>query len=148
MLAVLKSGAGYLPLDPDYPGARLGFMVGDSGARCLLSSRDHAGSLVVAEGAVLPPTLCLDDADLAARLRAYPAGPVSDGERCAPLQPEHLAYLIYTSGSTGTPKGVGNSPWGNLVNQSQLDTAMMPATDWFRLWGLTEDMQSVLMLRS
>ena len=114
MLAVLKSGAGYLPLDPDYPGARLGFMVGDSGGALPAEQSAHAGSLVVADGAVLPQTLCLDDADLAARLQAYPGGPVSDGERVAPLQPDHLAYLIYTSGSTGTPKGVG-IPHRNVI---------------------------------
>ncbi|HEX8620257.1 MAG TPA: amino acid adenylation domain-containing protein, partial [Thermoanaerobaculia bacterium] len=80
ILATLKAGAAYLPLDPSYPAERLAFMRADSGS-----------------------TIALDAQSLAATdLDAYPA---HAPERAA-LQPEHLAYLIYTSGSTGRPKGV------------------------------------------
>jgi amino acid adenylation domain-containing protein/non-ribosomal peptide synthase protein (TIGR01720 family) len=76
VLGVLKSGAGYLPLDPDYPAERIARTIAD------------AAPVTVLDGA-LP--------DLA----GYPAGPVRTGPR-----PEHPAYVIYTSGSTGVPKGV------------------------------------------
>ncbi|RLK09870.1 amino acid adenylation domain-containing protein [Micromonospora sp. M71_S20] len=79
LVAVLKAGAAYLPLDPDLPAQRRAFMVRDSGAR-----------LVVTEDF------------LAAEDRASPAGDPSPSER---ITPGHAAYLIYTSGSTGRPKG-------------------------------------------
>lgn len=94
MLAVLKAGGAYLPLDPAYPAERLAYMVAD--ARALLCVTDHTGD------AVLPtavPRLCLehDRHGLAMEPAVNPAGVAGRG---------HLAYVIYTSGSTGRPKGV------------------------------------------
>ncbi|RKN04858.1 non-ribosomal peptide synthetase [Streptomyces radicis] len=103
MLAVLKSGAAYLPLDPAYPAERLRFMIGDARPSCLVT--DAAGAardLGDARGAVV----VLDDAPVAAELAATAAHDVADAERHAPLLPGHPAYVIFTSGSTGTPKGV------------------------------------------
>jgi natural product biosynthesis luciferase-like monooxygenase protein len=77
MLAVMKTGAAHLPLDPDYPEARIDFMVQDSGAKLVL--RDA------------PPDVSRDDATATSL-------PSSDSQR--------PAYVIYTSGSTGKPKGV------------------------------------------
>ena len=118
MLGILKAGAAYLPLDPDYPAARLGFMLEDSRARGLLTTCAREADLRVALGAqaaegtapaiggnTLPATICLDDPTLAARLAGYLPGTVEDGERTRPLRPGNLAYLIYTSGSTGTAQG-------------------------------------------
>ncbi len=101
LLAVLKAGAAYLPLDPSYPADRLRYMLADSGAR-----------LIVSHGA-LPAGLDagrLADADL-----PRVVDPMLDAERIAacpavapsvPADAESLAYVIYTSGSTGRPKGV------------------------------------------
>ena len=87
LLAILKTGAAYLPLDPSYPADRIAFMVEDSGA-----------ALVVADtGAALPAFLD------PARVVSHEAGEDFAGMRGAPAD---LAYLIYTSGSTGRPKGV------------------------------------------
>src|SRR5438105_2471126 len=94
MLAALKSGAAYLPLDPSYPSERLRFMVEDSGAAAV----------------VVQP-------DLADRLARFVAAPLiatdGDGETAGaspdPLpepKPDDAAYVIYTSGTTGNPKGV------------------------------------------
>jgi aspartate racemase len=93
LLAVLKAGAAYLPLDPSYPKQRLGYMLQDSGAR-----------LVVA------------GASAAAALSDLPAKVIALNEGCFSRQPSHalashavaenLAYLMYTSGSTGPPKAV------------------------------------------
>ncbi|BCL16584.1 non-ribosomal peptide synthetase [Micromonospora sagamiensis] len=101
-LAVLKSGAAFLSLDPAYPLARLSFMVDDAEPSLLLLSRE-----TTALGDHLPVRrLLVDDPELTARLATLDAGPLSDRERTLPTSPWQPAYLIYTSGSTGTPKGV------------------------------------------
>jgi amino acid adenylation domain-containing protein/non-ribosomal peptide synthase protein (TIGR01720 family) len=94
MLAVLKSGGAFVPLDPDYPRERLSYMVEDSGLKWLLTSSNLAERLPLGES-VEP--LYLDRLDLSAFAASTPA---------VPLHPLNLAYLIYTSGSTGQPKGV------------------------------------------
>ncbi|MDX5310670.1 MAG: AMP-binding protein, partial [Rhodococcus sp. (in: high G+C Gram-positive bacteria)] len=95
LLAVLKSGAAYLPIDTTYPAERLRYMLEDSRPRCLLTDA----------GGVLPdlglPRVHVEDDDPHA-----PSGPVTDAERIAPLRADNRAYVIYTSGSTGRPKGV------------------------------------------
>ncbi|WP_201787424.1 amino acid adenylation domain-containing protein, partial [Pseudomonas sp. BMS12] len=94
MLAVLKSGGAFVPLDPDYPRERLSYMVEDSGLKWLITSSDLAERLPLGEGV---DPLYLDQLDLAAFDASAPA---------IQLHPLNLAYLIYTSGSTGQPKGV------------------------------------------
>ena len=95
VLAVLKAGGCYLPLDAGHPPARLAFLLADAGAALVLTSTDLAPRLPREV-----PALCLDeDAE-----EPSPA-PLDDAERRAALRPDHLAYIIYTSGSTGTPKG-------------------------------------------
>ncbi|WRZ04763.1 amino acid adenylation domain-containing protein [Streptomyces sp. NBC_00385] len=103
LLAVLKAGAGYMPLDPEYPAERIAYMLGDARPACVLTTAAHAH--------VLPPevadaTVTVDAAPTAAMLAALPATDVTDAERRAPLDGAHPAYVIYTSGSTGRPKGV------------------------------------------
>jgi amino acid adenylation domain-containing protein len=90
LLAVLKAGGAYLPLDPDYPAERLAFMLADSGARLVATDSRLA--------ALLPdrlPSVLLDRLDGAASAADLPAA-----------SPANLAYVIYTSGTTGVPKGV------------------------------------------
>ena len=104
LLAVLKSGAAYLPLDVSYPAERTAFLLTDSGARLLITTGDgeeHEGRLPGA-----PPRLELGSPAVAAALAEPCAPDVCDHNRNAPPAPGHAAYLIYTSGSTGTPKGV------------------------------------------
>lgn len=91
LIAVLKAGAAWLPLDPDYPADRLAFMLTDSGAALVLTD----GSALAFEA----PCAVLDAGDILATGEAV-------GRISAPLGPDDLAYLIYTSGSTGRPKGV------------------------------------------
>ncbi|MGH3157438.1 MAG: non-ribosomal peptide synthetase, partial [Streptosporangiaceae bacterium] len=102
VLGVLKAGAAYLPLDPDLPPGRISFMLADARPTLLLTD--------LATAAVLPPggpeRLILGQEDVREVLAAWPANPVTDADRRAPLRPGHPAYVIYTSGSTGTPKGV------------------------------------------
>jgi amino acid adenylation domain-containing protein len=109
LMAILKSGAAYLPIDPDYPEARIGLMLADARPVLVLSDMATAARLA---GALDRPamrgseTLLLDDPTLTDRLAASPATPPHDIHRRVPFDPRHPAYVIYTSGSTGKPKGV------------------------------------------
>ncbi|GGV31215.1 non-ribosomal peptide synthetase [Streptomyces spectabilis] len=97
---VLKSGAGYLPVDPGYPAERIRFMLADAAPALVVAARETAGALPAdCEPLILEdcPADCADlpgDADLTA------------ADLARPLLPDHPAYVIYTSGSTGRPKGV------------------------------------------
>ncbi|WP_326682673.1 non-ribosomal peptide synthetase [Streptomyces sp. NBC_01237] len=97
LLAVLKAGAAYLPVDLDYPADRVAFMLGDSGARTVVTTAEAAGRLPVVPG--LGHLLVGGDD----RTEDVPGTP---GTPARPAGPDHPAYLIYTSGSTGRPKGV------------------------------------------
>ncbi|WP_330257130.1 amino acid adenylation domain-containing protein [Nocardia sp. NBC_00565] len=99
--AIAKTGAGFVPVDPNYPAERVRHMIADS----------HAvlGLTVTEVGAGLPdevPWLTIDTGDIDRRLDDYSAEPVTDADRLRPLRAAHPAYVIYTSGSTGKPKGV------------------------------------------
>ncbi|QUX29750.1 amino acid adenylation domain-containing protein [Nocardiopsis akebiae] len=100
LLAVLKSGAAYLPLDPSYPAARLAAMAADADPALTVAVGSTAPETASGKGTVL-----LDDPATRAEIDGQPAGPpAADG--VAPPGPDDLAYVIYTSGSTGRPKGV------------------------------------------
>ncbi|WP_460724205.1 non-ribosomal peptide synthase/polyketide synthase [Nocardia heshunensis] len=100
ILAVVKAGAAFLPVDPAYPMDRQRHMLSDSQAAVGLTVA--ACRSAVPDG---PRWLVLDDPELTAQMRALPDTPIQDTERRRPSI-AHPAYLIYTSGSTGLPKGV------------------------------------------
>jgi len=102
VLAVLKSGAAYAPLDPDYPEERLAAMIADAGLSGLIVNATTRGLVGSAAWRV---DLDADRAGIAAQPASDPA---------VPVQPGDAAYLLYTSGSTGRPKGVLVSH-GNLA---------------------------------
>ncbi|WP_241000026.1 AMP-binding protein, partial [Streptomyces sp. Tu 4128] len=83
LLAVLKSGAAFLPIDPHYPADRVAYMLADA-----------------------EPALTLREPVADAELAAYAGGDLGAGELRGPVLGAHPAYTIYTSGSTGRPKGV------------------------------------------
>ncbi|MFY0144202.1 amino acid adenylation domain-containing protein [Bacillus cytotoxicus] len=119
LLAVLKAGAGYLPLDPDYPADRISFMLSDAQPVCIITSTEveieyQATNVIV-----------IDDVKTRNAIDQYCTEDIEDVERIQPLLPVHLAYVIYTSGSTGKPKGV-MIPHQNVVR-------LFGATDhWFQ----------------
>ncbi|WP_245716671.1 non-ribosomal peptide synthetase [Nocardia mikamii] len=99
--AIAKTGAGFVPVDPNYPADRVAHMVTDSGAKL--------GLTVAQVAADLPDSvewLTVDAPEFAAALAEFPGDPVTYADRLRPLRAEHPAYVIYTSGSTGKPKGV------------------------------------------
>ncbi|WP_433213846.1 non-ribosomal peptide synthetase [Microtetraspora malaysiensis] len=104
LLAVLKSGAAYLPLDLTYPRERLAFMIRD--ARPALAVTTAEGSRLLREAAGEITSLELDRPQTAASLAELSGASLTDAERATPARPAHAMYVIYTSGSTGTPKGV------------------------------------------
>ncbi|HJT04195.1 MAG TPA: amino acid adenylation domain-containing protein, partial [Pseudonocardiaceae bacterium] len=101
LLAVVKSGAGYVPIDTALPAARIAFMCADADPTVVLTTRDSAGCLPAGVAHVV-----MDDPEIAGQVAGHPADEVSDAQRVGPLLPSHPAYAIYTSGSTGRPKGV------------------------------------------
>jgi amino acid adenylation domain-containing protein len=103
LLGILKSGAAYVPLDPDYPPERLAFMLTDARPACLITSGEVSASL---PGDLPLLSLELDDARTQKLLAAAPTCNPSDADRVRPLARDNPAYVIYTSGSTGKPKGV------------------------------------------
>ncbi|USA05238.1 amino acid adenylation domain-containing protein [Streptomyces lydicamycinicus] len=102
LLAVVKSGAAYVPVDPSYPADRTAYMLADSGPELLLTTAGAAAGLPESR----PRTLLLDDPGTARALAGYGDGDLTDADRGGPLSPSNAAYVIYTSGSTGRPKGV------------------------------------------
>ncbi|HEY4050821.1 MAG TPA: amino acid adenylation domain-containing protein, partial [Acidobacteriaceae bacterium] len=99
LLAVLKAGAAYVPLDPAYPLERLGFMLEDSEPVALLT-QNHLLSLLANKVSVSVLDLEQDAALWAMEAETNP------DPQALRLNVHHLAYVIYTSGSTGQPKGV------------------------------------------
>ncbi|MED7924029.1 amino acid adenylation domain-containing protein [Nonomuraea sp. LP-02] len=103
LLGVLKAGAAYLPVDPEYPAERVAFMLADSAPAALLTQRGLRAALPASAALVLD----LDDP------AAWPGG---DGGPLPESRPGDVAYVIYTSGSTGRPKGVPNTH-GAIANR-------------------------------
>ncbi|MFJ5633363.1 amino acid adenylation domain-containing protein [Streptomyces goshikiensis] len=93
LLAIVKAGCAYVPIDPEYPAARVEFMIQDAGVPLILTQEHHRPALAHARLLVLTDE-SLDHED--------DTNPVRD------LRPDSPVYMIYTSGSTGQPKGVIN----------------------------------------
>ncbi|WP_085707327.1 non-ribosomal peptide synthetase [Pseudomonas sp. B35(2017)] len=122
LLAVLKAGAGYVPIDPAYPLERIAFTLKDSAPVAVLMQAGTRNRL----GATTAPAVDLDDHDLQAEPDFDPQVPE--------LTPAHLAYVIYTSGSTGQPKGV-------MVEHRNVARLFSATHDWFQfnpkdVWAL------------
>ncbi|MEU7559623.1 amino acid adenylation domain-containing protein [Streptomyces eurythermus] len=93
LLAVLRAGAAWLPLDPGYPAERLSYMIEDSGVRLVIADAPTAARLPAGKAGFLDPAV-------------VSAAPRPGSAPRVRVRPDDLAYVIYTSGSTGRPKGV------------------------------------------
>ncbi|MFH8254109.1 amino acid adenylation domain-containing protein [Streptomyces roseolus] len=128
VLAVLKSGAAYLAVDPDHPAERTAYILHDCRPVAVLSTTAVRETLrgTVGEAVGEVPWLLLDAPPAGGAAAGHPAAPVTDADRRSPLLPDHPAYTIYTSGSTGRPKGVVVSH----ANVSRLLAACREAVDF------------------
>jgi amino acid adenylation domain-containing protein len=138
LLAILKAGGVYVPLDPTYPSERLGFILRDTQASVVLTQQSLASDLPSHGAQVLfldPDAEELDRGE-------------HDGNPLCPATFDSLAYIMYTSGSTGSPKGVAVPHRGIIrllfgIDYVQLDSSRKilhlasPAFDasTFELWG-------------
>ncbi|KAF1721993.1 hybrid non-ribosomal peptide synthetase/type I polyketide synthase [Pseudoxanthomonas wuyuanensis] len=116
LLAVLKAGAAYVPLDPTYPAERLAYTVQDSEPSALLTQSGMETDWRQALGDLPPQLPVIDLASATPEWAAQPAQDLPPAD--LGLTAERLAYVLYTSGSTGTPKGVA-MPHGPLINLIQ-----------------------------
>ncbi|GAA3125429.1 hypothetical protein GCM10017687_44780 [Streptomyces echinatus] len=119
LVAVLRAGAAYVPVDPDYPAARVEFMLADAAPALLLTVKDTADRLPRTD----VPVVMVDDAPLT-------EGPVTS----AAHRLDHPAYMIYTSGSTGRPKGA-------VVTHDAIVNRLLWMQDRFRLDGTDRVLQ-------
>ncbi|HVB37584.1 MAG TPA: amino acid adenylation domain-containing protein, partial [Vicinamibacterales bacterium] len=121
LLATLKAGAAYVPLDPSYPSERLAHMATDAGVTLIVTDRERRPLIDAAGLRHVPLRVLEDEAD---RIGALP-----DRALDVHVDPDNLAYLIYTSGSTGRPKGVAVSHRSlmNLVGWHRRAFALEPA---------------------
>jgi len=101
LLAILKAGGGYVPLDPNYPKRRLSYILGDTNTEIVITSQGLLEALTDYEGCVIKLDTFFNDTEkfsdhTSLNIRTKVIG----------LKSNNLAYVIYTSGSTGKPKGV------------------------------------------
>jgi amino acid adenylation domain-containing protein len=119
LLAVLKAGAAYLPLDPAYPAQRLAHMVEDAAPRLVIASDAAGAALGIDESRTI---------DVGAA--ESPIESHSDDPLPCAAHPDHLAYVIYTSGSTGRPKGTAITRRGlAVIADAQREQFVLGATD-------------------
>lgn len=95
LLGAVAAGGAYLPLEPEYPRARLEWVIGESAPRAIVAA-PHTASLFDAGTAQVVSVDLIDE------------GRSTEAWQGADVEPEHLVYVIYTSGSTGRPKGAMN----------------------------------------
>jgi amino acid adenylation domain-containing protein len=120
LLAILKAGSAYLPIDPDYPATRLRYLLEDSRAPLLLT-QSHYADIVALTVTYECVVLALDSTDVTPQASQNP---------CVNTGAQNLAYVIYTSGSTGQPKGV-------LVEQGNLLNSTLARQDYYQSNGAT-----------
>ncbi|RKP54146.1 amino acid adenylation domain-containing protein [Cohnella endophytica] len=133
MLGVLKAGAAYLPIDPDFPAERITYMLEDSGSEILLVHPELERKIVF-DGLVLPVASIATDVEATARTPRYGKA-------------DSLAYCIYTSGSTGRPKGVLLEHC-SVVNFITGMAKRLPLTETKRLLTLTTFTFDIFVLES
>ncbi|KAL0935879.1 nonribosomal peptide [Colletotrichum truncatum] len=106
MIAVLKAGGAFLPLNPDHPPARLQALLEEANAKLVLASPSRAASLT---DSIPCKILSVEDFD---------PSQAAEAPKAIEVSPEHAAYLLFTSGSTGKPKGVviEHRAWASAIN--------------------------------
>ncbi|HET8642725.1 MAG TPA: amino acid adenylation domain-containing protein, partial [Pseudonocardiaceae bacterium] len=125
LLAILKAGAAYVPIDPDDPPARIAELAGESGVTLVLAA---PGSVELPGVGVIDPSATVDRFDTVDRFGTAGRFDGGSGSAMPPAGPADAAYLIFTSGSTGRPKGV-------LVSHRAICNRLLWMQRAFRLAG-------------
>nr|QEO74784.1 AMP-dependent synthetase and ligase [uncultured bacterium] len=148
LLGILKSGHGFVPLDPEYPTDRLDFILKDCRVEILVTQSKHLpkAQLLARMNSKLKHIVCLDrvegkrvDAPGDVQHRIYDIADYAKAESSKPahqVTPDDIAYVIYTSGSTGTPKGVP-------ITHRNLAPLIAWAGDYFKLGAHTKVLQNL-----
>jgi amino acid adenylation domain-containing protein/non-ribosomal peptide synthase protein (TIGR01720 family) len=146
MLGILKSGSGFVPIDPDHPIERVHFILDDCRIRILVTENRHLDKAIEAARrcASLQHIICLDpfqsgDTTPDDGVRIYDCADFAREAPTAPPahpEPDQLAYVIYTSGSTGTPKGVP-------ITHRNLSPLLCWSRDYFRFGEHTRVLQTL-----
>ncbi|WP_116377755.1 non-ribosomal peptide synthetase, partial [Mycobacterium sp. MFM001] len=125
ILAVLKAGAAYLPIDPTVPTARIGFLLADAAPIAAITSAALAGRLDGHDVVIID----IDDPAVGAQPGTAPTAP----------GPDDIAYIIYTSGTTGTPKGVAVTHHNVTQLVASLDAGLPAGEVWSQSHSLAFD---------
>ncbi|GIH27687.1 hypothetical protein Aph01nite_59970 [Acrocarpospora phusangensis] len=130
LLAVQRTGAAYVPIDPAYPAARLSFVLDDCAASLVLATSETVRALP--DHPV--PTVLADDPP-----------PAREGFARAPVRGSDTAYVLYTSGSTGKPKGVPvpHAALANLLASMEALLGASPEHVWLGLTSLSFDISAL-----
>ena len=149
ILAILRAGAAYVPLDPAHPRERLAWTLEDSGAALLLAESSCLPLLPVPRFAERGGRVVLLDPAAGEAVAAGGAGAAGAEEAAAGAGPHRLAYVLYTSGSTGRPKGVAVSHASLLNFCAGMDAVLRPPPEapgtWLAVTSVSFDI-SVLEL--
>ncbi|MEH2135788.1 non-ribosomal peptide synthetase [Nostoc sp.] len=131
VLSIIKAGAAYVPIDPNYPQERIGFMLQDSGISLLLTQSFLKEKLPLVE--LNHQVICLDEETFSSALIDNPNVKITS---------ENLAYIIYTSGSTGQPKGVMIEHQGivNLALSWAKTFQVQPQSRWLQFGSFSFDL--------
>jgi len=134
LLAVLRAGAAYVPLDPAYPAARISYMLADADVAVLVTQASLAGHVT----GTAPVVVVLDQCR--GEVAAESADPPSP-----PIGGEDVAYVIYTSGSTGRPKGVQVRQRGlaNLLRSMVAEPGMVACDTMLAVTTICSDMAAL-----
>ncbi|MGW3572555.1 AMP-binding protein, partial [Streptomyces sp. NPDC000941] len=122
LLAVMKSGAAYVPVDPELPAQRISYMLQDADPLLLITDTTTTTTTLPALDGL---SVVVDAPETAAQIAAQPGTDIRDTDRTGALLSGHPVYVIYTSGSTGRPKGV-IIPHHALVNYLARATEAYP----------------------